>query len=382
MGRLFLLIFAVAWSVAASSLDITWKQARAGPATPHENRHTIHSYFNTSPESPDGRWLLYYTSATAEGYQGDIRILERATGRETILAKNVTTEDAHRAACQQWVSSGRRVVFHDFRDGQWIVASVDLETLQEKVLATGRQVSWGQPHSDLVPLYGPHFDPDGFTDLEIVNVVSGERKTVVTARQVKEQYSEWVDKAFADKRISIFFPVLSPDLEKIFFKIASAAGGHFRSTSASIRKGLICYDLKHSRFLFRHESWGHPSWHPNAKTIMNMPNVLIDASRGAVREIPGLPTFPGSHPSVNLDAQFFTTDTRLASFGGEKDEYGIVAANLSGGEYRILYRFDNSKGAASWRRSHPHPVFSADGHRIYFNVSDSNSTRLFVAEYP
>jgi Tol biopolymer transport system component len=42
--------------------------------------------------------------------------------------------------------------------------------------------------------------------------------------------------------------------------------------------------------------------------------------------------------------------------------------------------FDNTKGAKSWRRSHPHPSFSADGKRIYYNVSDGSWTRLMVAE--
>ena len=31
----------------------------------------------------------------------------------------------------------------------------------------------------------------------------------------------------------------------------------------------------------------------------------------------------------------------------------------------VLHRFDHSQGATSWRPCHPHPVFSADGERIY-----------------
>src|SRR5690349_1457966 len=30
-----------------------------------ENHHSIHAYFNTSPESPDGRRVLFYVSTTA-----------------------------------------------------------------------------------------------------------------------------------------------------------------------------------------------------------------------------------------------------------------------------------------------------------------------------
>src|SRR5262245_60670486 len=40
------------------------------PVTPHRDRHVIHSYFNTRPESPDGKYVLYYTSTTAEGESG------------------------------------------------------------------------------------------------------------------------------------------------------------------------------------------------------------------------------------------------------------------------------------------------------------------------
>lgn len=71
-----------------------------------------------------------------------------------MLARGVTFEDAHRAACQQWISGGRRVVFHDFRNGQWVVAAVDIKTLKERVFATGRQVACGQPKGDLIPLCG------------------------------------------------------------------------------------------------------------------------------------------------------------------------------------------------------------------------------------
>src|SRR5688500_14310166 len=79
-------------------------------------RHSIHAYFNTSPESPDGRWVLFYASTTPEGHVGDIIIHERATGNEIVLAVKVSVEDAHRAACQQWLSGGRRIAFHTVSD--------------------------------------------------------------------------------------------------------------------------------------------------------------------------------------------------------------------------------------------------------------------------
>jgi hypothetical protein len=349
------------------------------PVAPGMQRHSIHSYFNTSPESPDGRWVLFYTSTTREGHLGEVRIRERSGGKEIVLARNVTTEDAHRAACQQWVSGGKTVVFHDLRQGHWMVIAVDIATRKQRILARGRMVSWGQPARNLVPVYGPHWDPGAHRDLELVNVDTGGIRTVVTAAAVRERYPNEVAARFGDKPISIFFPILSPDLKRVVFKLATPSGGDFRSKAASDRETLIGYDMEHSRFLFFRAKWGHPAWHPDSRMMINVPNVLLDSDTGAERAIPDLPRFPGSHPSISPDGRLFATDTTLEAFGGKKGEWGVVVGRLGGHDYRILHRFDNSHGAASWRVSHPHPVFSPDGKRVYFNVSAGQWTELYVA---
>ena len=371
------------------------------PVSEAAGRHTIHSYYTASPESPDGSRVLYLTSTTPDAQEGELRILERATGKEQVIARGVTVEDAHRVACQQWVSRGR-VVFHDVRDGHWLVAVVDLDTGRERILARDRQLGWGQPRSnpeclpgadqsnprlergqpdaDEVPVYGCHWNPGEHRDLEMVNVETGAVRTVVTASAVKEAYPEWIARQFGGREVSIFFPVLSPDRKRVFFKMAAPAGGDFRSPKASTREGLICYDLGQSRLLFMRKNWGHPAWAPDARTIIEVGNVLIDSDTGHTRRIPGLPTFPGSHPSISPDGRLFVTDVMLGKMGGQKGEWGIAVGRMDGGEHAIIHRFDNSRGARSWRRSHPHPSFSPDGRRIYFNVSATEWTRLYVAE--
>lgn len=347
------------------------------PASGAKQCHTIHAYFNTSPESPDSRWVLFYASVTAEAHEGELRILERATGRERVIARSVTIEDAHRAACQQWVSKGRRVVFHDVREGQWLVAAVDVENGKERILVRDRQVGWGQANADVVPVYGCHWNPGEHRDLELIDVETGMARTVVTASAVKAAYAQWIAKQFAQREVSVFFPVLSPDLHRVFFKMASPAGGDFRSRKASLREGLLCYELTQARFLFLREKWGHPAWHPDSRTIIEPGNVLIQSDTGTIKRIPGLPVFRGSHPSISPDGRLFVTD---AMFSDGKGEYGIVVGRLEGGDYVVIHRFDNSQGARSWRRSHPHPIFSPDGKRIYFNVSSGPWTELHVAE--
>jgi WD40-like Beta Propeller Repeat len=361
---------------------LPWRQGvTVHPVSDVPARHTIHSYYVCNPESPDGRRVLYYASTTASGHSGILCLRDRASGEETVLVRNVNTEDAHRAACQQWISGGKRVAFHDVRAGQWLVATVDVGNHEQTVLARDCQLAFGQPAGDSLPIYGRHWNPGDHRDLELLDAATGRRRTVVTAEAVVQNYAAWVDKEFGTRGISIFFPVLSPDRKRVFFKIARGSGGDdFRSKTASHRQGLIGYDLERDRFLFLRENWGHPAWHPDSRRIIEMGNLLVDSNDGAVGRIPDEPQLRGCHPSVSPDGTLFVMDGMLESLGGNPGEWGVVVGDLRGQRYTIVHRFDNTRGARSWRKSDPHPVFSADGRRIYFNVSSGDWTQLHVAE--
>jgi Tol biopolymer transport system component len=384
VGVVVVALVQVAWgaeSEGPADVFSAWREGvKVRPVSTDAECHTIHSYFNASPESPDGRNVVFYASTTPDGHQGELRVLDRATGREEVIARQVSVEDAHRAACQQWVSGGRRVAFHDVRDGQWLVALVDMETDQQRVLVRDRQLGWGQPVGNVVPVYGCHWNPNGHCDLELVDVQTGAARTVVTAAAVRQEYPDSLSRQFGEREVSIFFPILSPDQKRVFFKLSTPGGGDFRSKQASIRWGLVCYDLDAERFLFIHAKWGHPAWHPDSRTISQTCGLLIEGDTGSARRIPNLPSFRGSHPSISPDGRLFVTDTMTESFGGSKGEWGIAVGRIDNGAFEIIHRFDNSRGARSWRRSHPHPSFSPDGKRIYFNTNSTQWTRLYVAE--
>jgi len=381
------LIFALVAATCAAPLDgaedrlAPWRGGvQLQPVAARDGRHTIHSYFNTCPESPDREWVLFFASTMLNGQRGEVCIRNRATGEERILARGLDTEDAHRAACQQWVSGGRRVVYHGEREGRWFTAVVDVETGMERILARDRLAGWSQPHADIVPLYGLHWELGSPGDLEVVNVATGEIRTAITADALKQAYPEFLTKLFGDKPVAIFFPVLSPDLNRVFFKLATPAGGDARSKQASTRLGMVCYSLHDQRFLRAENRWGHPAWHPDSRTIIEAGHLLIDSKTGATQRIPDLPSLRGAHPSASPDGTLIVADTTLDRFGGTEKEWGVVVSDIRGGGHVIVHRFDNSGGARSWRRAHPHPVFSPDGRRIYFNVSSGPWTQLWVAE--
>ncbi len=426
-------LFALAWlgvSVIANAQSpddslAAWRSGvKISAVAPQEGRHTIHSYFNTCPESPDGQFVLFYSSTARDGHRGQVCIRDRKTGEEKVVATNINAEDAHRVACQQWVSNGKRIVFHGQRDGAWSTWCVDLDTMKERVLAPGQLAGWARPDADIVPLYSPHWNPGQHPDLDLINVATGEKQTPVTVAALQKAYPDWFSKTFGDQHPSIFFPILSPDLQRVFFKMALATGEDPRSTKASARQGLICYSLAEKKFLFMSPKWGHPSWQPDSRHITEMHFTTIDSNDGRTTSNPGMPTkaarakaaasqgnnpaaselltkadggkavenksvpearvrdVSGDHPSMSPDGKLIVTDTIMTSFGGKRNEWGIVLTDVKGTGQIIIHTFDNSHGAESWRRSHPHPVFSADGKRIYFNVSSGPWTQLFVAECP
>ncbi|MFT5465212.1 MAG: Tol biopolymer transport system component [Verrucomicrobiales bacterium] len=391
--RMVLALALISAAVAQESSPIeAWgKDLRIRPLFgPNAPFHSIHTYFNTSPESPDGRWILFFRSTDPEAQIGDIYAAGMDYGEMRPIAKGVETEDGHRVACQQWVLGGRAVLFHDLRDGEWVVVLVDMRTLNERILATGRQVGFASPFGEWVPIYGPHWEPGEHRDLELVSLRTGEIQKAVSIDSVKPAYeassgAEYLTEQFGDKPTSVFFPILSPDESQVIFKLSSPSIGGFRSSQASLRKGIFVYDLAAAEYRFVHGKWGHPAWHPSGDRILSMwanGPVLVDLESGQVSAKSQIPDWmsPNGHPSSSPNGEIFVTDGILTDPDKDRKWWGVAVGDFEGSEWIKLREFDNSKGESSWRGSHPHPVFSADGRRIYFNVSEDQWTRLWVAE--
>jgi hypothetical protein len=346
--------------------------------------HALHAYFNVSPESPDGRFVLYYASSAADGHVGEVRLLERATGADTLVSSGVVVEDAHRGACQQWVGTdGRHVAWHDCRDGEWVVCATDVATRTTRVLAVGRQLGFGTVHGRCVLLYGRHWNPGPHRGLETADVETGEVAPLVSVDALLAAHGAFVARTFGGRPVSLFFPVAAPDGGRLFFKIAAGAGGcDFRSPAASVRQGLVFFDVHAARVGALREAWGHPAWRPDSASLVEMEDVAVSCADGA--DAPLAHAFPrllGSHPAVSPDGRWLAKDGELpVALARAPGEWGVLLCCLASGAWRVVARSAEDAGAASWRRNHPHPVFSADSARLYFNLNNERCTRLWVAE--
>lgn len=358
-----------------------WESAAIRPVAPDQNRHSIHAYFNTSPESPDGRHIVYYTSASPDGERGDLRVIERATGKERLLVGGLATEDAHRAACQQWAGGGEFVVFHQLEGVRWSVRAVNIASGEMRILAEDRQLGFGAPKGRWVPVYGCHWNPGPYRDLELIDVATGERTVAVTAKETVEVYGDWIEKKLGSRDLTIFFPVMSPDESRVFFKPCIPGGGSsFVGMSVSHRAGKVVYDLRERRFLQLVDDWGHPSWSPDSRAILEKNKTLFDVETG--KSSPSFaPSCFSDHPSLSPDGSVFVNDANVEKRPfGKPGHWAIGIGSTTEDRFVVVDVFDNSKGAKSWRHSHPHPAFSADGKRVYYNVNDGPWTRLMVAE--
>ncbi|HQX51804.1 MAG TPA: hypothetical protein PLY87_02595 [Planctomycetaceae bacterium] len=60
-----------------------------------------------------------------------------------------------------------------------------------------------------MPLYSPHWNPGPHPDLDLINVVTGEKQTAVTVAALQQAYPDWFQTTLGEQRPSIFFPILS-----------------------------------------------------------------------------------------------------------------------------------------------------------------------------
>ena len=110
------------------------------PVLVNRQSHSLHTYFGVSPENPDERSVLLFTSTRPDAHVGEVAVVDRQSGRLRTLAAAVEVEDGHRQANQQWVCNGDFVVYMALVGDEWRVIRVNPKDLSSEVLAVGRQL--------------------------------------------------------------------------------------------------------------------------------------------------------------------------------------------------------------------------------------------------
>jgi hypothetical protein len=346
--------------------------------------HVLHSYFNFSPESPDGRWVLAFVSPQPDAHVGDLCLFARNGSEQRVLARGLEVEDSHRQACQQFIDRGRAVAFHHCSGGQWLVESVEIDSGQRRVLAQRRQLGFNRPdvpHLLTMPL---HWESGGPSDGDL-HVIDGEGRVLqaVPLEAIRPHAARLLERPdLLHVPAALAFPLLSPDGARLACKLSLPAGTEMRSMQASQRQGLFVYDLAARQVRGCASHWGHPAWHPDSRRLVTALNGRLqwcDSDTGELTPWLDTPEFPGSHPSFCPHGRRLVTDTvRLED---DRQRWDVAWLDLESGAVETLFSQRwQSPATTSWRPAHPHAVFSPDGRRIYFNAMHEGWMRLCVAE--
>ncbi|MFG0247451.1 MAG: hypothetical protein ACF8OB_01085 [Phycisphaeraceae bacterium JB051] len=357
----------------------SWADCQISHVWPNQQVHSLHAYFNCCPESPDGQWIVLFVSDQADAHVGNLWLINRHNQQTILIQEQVHVEDAHRQAMQQWVSDGKYLVYMSEQNGRWQIKRFEMQTRKLTVIHDGAQLFVGSPEMDVVPLYGMPWQPDGHRDLVLLDVQTGETKTVLKLDQVFSDFTAEIQTIFPDVTPdAIAYPVISPDGSRVMFKLSAVGDGQYRSPHASQREGLFVYQLDGAKPLGFYRSWGHPAWMADSRHILRM-KMIIDTDTMQVRQIPWYPARSNSHASPSPDGKLLVMDVARDAFTQQEFHWAIVVGDVEHA-WRHLHTDPSPRhGTASWRPVHPHPVFSADGQRIYFNVHFGEWTRLCIA---
>ena len=99
--------------------------------------------------APDGRRIVFVGTESTEGAEGDIWILDSATGNRHNLTSTQDVGEFH----PDWSHDGLRVVYIRVRDGRFAVASRDIKTGVETIVADGNGYAVLAPHFSLDDRY-------------------------------------------------------------------------------------------------------------------------------------------------------------------------------------------------------------------------------------
>jgi Tol biopolymer transport system component len=188
-------------------------------------------------------------------------------------------------------------------------------------------------------------------------------------------------------------------------------GGNFNPDNLFFKHTKWSYDGKHFMFVFTNGSWpppededrvfsvmladadgsnvrhltdklGHPFWHPESSSVWGVripPDLWSPEWYLVSNPLNGDPETRihmdlfGNHALINPDGKFVAADVM---HGPPETGTGMFLMDLETEEWRWLARFDIPDMAI-----HPHPAWSRDGRRVYFNVlEEEDQPALYVVD--
>ncbi len=344
---------------------------------------SLHTYFDVTPESPDGRHVVWFAFDGKPLTQGTVTIGPREGDAPAVNVSHCAGS-AHGGAQQGWLDE-EHIYFT--ADGELQIADLHgrivqrcsgaADTLHQGTRrALAPSVNWrkagGRPPKEEA-CYRVDIDSGVVTELldrDGAWLLVREQMDVtdVPLESMSFKHSKW-----------------SPDGSQWFVVFTNESARQGQPGMPNIKVLLAADQYGGNPHLVG--SFGHhPQWLPDGSGIYAFAGkasgrlLRWDAAGGKPTVLADLPC--EGHPSVHPSGAWVVTDSHQQ---GEMD--AIYLQRLKDGKGETLHEFasphvDWQKGHPPGRVCHAHPVWSPDGRRLYINTVVGEMPLLQVMEWP
>ena len=374
----------------------------------------IHYFFDTSPISPDNRYLVasilpYEDHLNEPGDSADILLVDLDTGEEKIIA-STKGWGLQVGAHAQWCGN-RTICYNDLDTDTWepYVVKLNIMTGEKQHLnskgidmlspdhkfaithnlVNGRFHQWGygvMVPDDKMVRNGNYPTDDGFY---LTNLETGECKMLVSFAQLIDAAIENPDE-FKDGQFYGWMPKWSPDGKKIMYIVRWVSNGDLPRRNMLFTSDADGSNIKLALHYREWAKWGHHvNWHPDSKHItMNLRHnsdhikfvsFCWDGSdlRPIMDDIWG-----SGHPTISKDGShiltdsYFTLDSKVYDDGSVPIRWIDIEKHTETEIIRIMTKTELEENF----RLDPHPAWSYDWRYVAFNGYDGKQRKVYVCD--
>ena len=345
---------------------------------------TVHAYYDCCPESPDGQRVACFRFDGPVPGVGRVEVRDR-DGALLDSFGHGATGDGHVGAFPTWADDDA-ILWVDGPDGLSGEPRTFLRELsrdaQPELPGRIRQFHSASGRGLVQECARDEANPLGLTTA--VAVIDRQGATI--GRITREGcYATLPDPAAAPPAscLSLMNAKWSPDGSRFIAVYNTEPYRKLGGTDDVARfKTLVVAQADGSGLRFLGHFTHHPSWTPDGSGIIAFNRnadgdgqdlVRFDAESGEPTVL--LADVPGVHPTIAPDHASVVTDVFDQTAGRAR----IVRYPLPEGEPELLADFAHVDFAHR-DGHHPHPVFSRDGRRIYFNAQDGGACGLWALD--